>query len=60
MVNRCAVTTVAKQPFKDWLASLPDPLEATLEQINHDNHLTHSRRQESYETTTTDLFQNRQ
>ena len=37
MFNRCAVTTLAKQPFIDWLASLPDPFEATLEEINHDN-----------------------
>jgi len=37
MFNRCAVTTTAKQPFRDWLASLPDPLDATLDQLNHDN-----------------------
>jgi len=37
MFNRCAVTTIANQPFKDWLDSLPDMLDITLEQINHDN-----------------------
>ena len=37
MLNRCAVTILAKQPFRDWLASLPDPLDATLEELNHDN-----------------------
>ena len=37
MFNRCAVTTRAKQPFKDWLDSLPDMLDLSLEEINSDN-----------------------
>ena len=35
--NRCAVTTTAKQPFKDWLDSLPDMLDLSLTGINNDN-----------------------
>ena len=35
--NRCAVTTIAKQPFKDWLDSLPDMLDLSLAEINNDN-----------------------
>ena len=37
MFNRCAVTMMAKQPFKDWLDSLPDMLNLSLEEINYDN-----------------------
>jgi len=37
MINRCAVTIRAKQSFLDWLLSLPDMLDMTLEQVNEDN-----------------------
>ena len=34
MINRCAVSVRAKQPFLDWLDSLPDMLDFSLEEIN--------------------------
>ena len=34
MINRCAVTVRAKQPFLDWLEGLPDMLDLSLEEIN--------------------------
>jgi len=34
VINRSTVTVRAKQPFKDWLDSLPDMLDLTLEEIN--------------------------
>jgi len=37
MVNRCILIVNAKQPFRQWLQSLPDPANYTLEQINRDN-----------------------
>ena len=36
MINRSAVTVKAKQPFRDWLRSLPDPPDATLEEVDSD------------------------
>ena len=36
MLNRCAVTVRTKQPFLDWLKSLPDPADETLDRVNHD------------------------
>ena len=36
MINRCAVTVRAKQPFMDWLTALPDPVKPTLELVNQD------------------------
>ena len=36
MLNRCAVTIRAKQPFLDWLFSLPDLSDLSLESINRD------------------------
>jgi hypothetical protein len=36
MLNRCAVTIRAKQPFLDWLLSLPDLPDLSLESINRD------------------------
>jgi hypothetical protein len=36
MLNRCAVTIRLKQPFLDWLNSLPDPLDLPLEMLNRD------------------------
>jgi len=37
MINRCILIVKAKQPFRQWLQSLPDPANYTLEQINRDN-----------------------
>ena len=37
MLNRCVVVVKAKQPFMEWLRSLPDPADLTLDQINQDN-----------------------
>ncbi len=36
MLNRSAVTVRMKQPFLDWLNSLPDPPDCTLELLNRD------------------------
>ena len=36
MLNRCTVIVEAKQPFLDWLKSLPDPPEVSLDQVNSD------------------------
>lgn len=36
MVNRGLVIALAKEPFREWLQSLPDPCEVTLEEINED------------------------
>ena len=37
MINRSILIVKAKQPFRQWLQSLPDPANYTLEQINQDN-----------------------
>lgn len=37
MVNRCLVTIKAKELFKEWLLSFPDPCDDTLEEINADS-----------------------
>jgi hypothetical protein len=39
MLNRSVLTLRAKQPFLDWLRSLPDPVsdEVTLETLSEDN-----------------------
>ena len=34
MLNRCAVTVRAREPFRQWLASLPDPEDARLAELN--------------------------
>jgi len=36
-VNRCIAITMAKQPFIDWIKSLPDPTDITIDEINLDN-----------------------
>ena len=36
MVNRGLVIALAKDPFREWLLSLPDPSDMTLEEINED------------------------
>lgn len=36
MVNRSVVVAVAKEPFREWLRSLPDPEDLSLEKINED------------------------
>jgi len=36
MLNRSVVTVRAKQPFLDWLRSLPDKCDLTLDLINRD------------------------
>lgn len=36
MVNRGLVIALAKEPFREWLRSLPDPEDLTLEEINED------------------------
>lgn len=36
-VNRCVAIIKVKQPFIDWLKSLPDPEEITIEEVNLDN-----------------------
>jgi len=33
MLNRCVVTVKTKQPFLDWLKSLPDPADETLDGV---------------------------
>jgi len=37
MVNRCVVTVRAKRPFREWLMSLPNQCDPSLEYINKDN-----------------------
>ncbi|HIJ90651.1 MAG: hypothetical protein OEV89_07775 [Desulfobulbaceae bacterium] len=37
MVNRGLVLVIAKEPFREWLNSLPDPCDMTLEEINEDS-----------------------
>lgn len=37
MLNRSALVVKIKQPFLDWLRSLPEPADVTLEQVNSDN-----------------------
>lgn len=36
MVNRGLVIATAKEPFREWLRSLPDPTDVSLEEINED------------------------
>jgi hypothetical protein len=36
MINRSVVVAVAKEPFMEWLRSLPDPEDLSLEKINED------------------------
>ena len=36
MINRCAVTIRAKEPFLGWLLSLPDYDDLTLDQVNEE------------------------
>ena len=36
MINRCVLTVRLKQPFLDWLRSLPDMLDVSLDEINRD------------------------
>jgi len=36
MINRSAASVYAKQPFVDWLRSLPDPADVTLDDVNAD------------------------
>ena len=36
MVNRSVVIAIAKEPFREWLLSLPVPCDDTLEEINED------------------------
>lgn len=36
MVNRGLVIVLAKEPFREWLLSLPDPCDVSLEEINED------------------------
>lgn len=37
MINRSILIVRAKQPFIQWLQSLPDPANVTIEQVNQDN-----------------------
>lgn len=37
MVNRSVLIVKAKEPFQQWLRSLPDPEDASLAEINEDN-----------------------
>jgi hypothetical protein len=37
MINRCVVIVRAREPFLQWLKSLPDPSDVSLEQANRDN-----------------------
>ncbi len=37
MVNRSVLIVKAKEPFRQWLLSLPDPEDASLAEINEDN-----------------------
>lgn len=36
MVNRGLVIALAKEPFREWLLSLPNPSDMTLDEINVD------------------------
>jgi hypothetical protein len=36
MINRCVLIVRAKEPFLQWVNSLPNPTNITLEQINSD------------------------
>lgn len=36
MVNRCLVIPLAKEPFRQWLLSLPDPTDVSLEELNEE------------------------
>ena len=36
MVNRSAVTLCVKQPFYEWLRSLPNPVDLTIEEVNRE------------------------
>jgi hypothetical protein len=36
MLNRCLVTVKAKEPFREWLLSLPNPCDETIDEINDD------------------------
>lgn len=36
MVNRGLVIALAKEPFREWLQSLPEPCETSIEEINED------------------------
>ena len=37
MINRSLIIVRAKAPFLNWLKSLPDPINLTLDQLNQDN-----------------------
>ena len=37
MLNRVLMTIKAKEPFREWINSLPDPEDVTLEEINEDS-----------------------
>ena len=37
MVNRSVLIVRAKEPFRQWLRSLPDPEDASLAEINEDS-----------------------
>ena len=37
MINRCVVIVRAREPFLQWLKSLPNPSDVSLEQANRDN-----------------------
>ncbi len=39
MINRSAVTIKAKEPFLNWLKSLPDPAAVTLDEVNQDSNV---------------------
>ena len=39
MINRSALIIKAKKPFLDWLRSLPDPADVTLDYVNRDNNV---------------------
>ncbi|MGR3178307.1 MAG: hypothetical protein ACUZ8E_09665 [Candidatus Anammoxibacter sp.] len=36
-INRSVVIVKVKEPFLDWLQSLPDPTDITIDEINTDN-----------------------
>ncbi len=36
MLNRSIAIVTAKKPFHDWLKSLPEPAELTLDELNED------------------------
>lgn len=36
MLNRCVLIAKAKQPFAEWIHSLPEPADITLAQLNED------------------------